>query len=196
MEKRQRNSHIWDRGNLDWYIEPERVTHQLCAAEKFVGRIFDPCCGKGNIVKSLISEGYEATGSDLVDRAGSPEWFVGISDFLEDETGAHDNIVMNPPFFKGKGTEGFIRKALSVTRGKVCAFTEVRFLGSAGRANGLYAEFPPARIYYLTPRPSCPPGEFLEAGGKATGGTPDFCWLVFDNSVENKETKFSWLRGE
>lgn len=193
-EKKQRNSHVWERGDNDWYVEPLRCTHQLCAVEKFVGRIFDPCCGGGNIVKALIAEGYQATGSDIVDRAGSPPWFIGVSDFLESYVARCDNIVMNPPFFKGKGTESFIRKALTITRGKVCAFTEARFLGGKGRANGLYSEFPPSRVYFVTPRPSCPPGKFLQDGGEAKGGTPDYVWLVWDMSRPATTTEFGWLR--
>lgn len=192
--EKKRNSHIFKRDPLDWFVEPERVTAQLCGVESFVGRIHDPCCGGGNIVKTLIGLGYQATGSDLVDRAGSPGWFSGTSDFLKDPLNIFDNIVMNPPFFKGKGTEGFIRRALAVTKGKVCVFTEVRFLGSAGRANGLYSEFKPARIYFVTPRPSCPPGTFLQDGGEAKGGQPDFCWIVFSMSEPVHETKFSWLK--
>lgn len=190
---KKRESHIWQRGDLDWYVEPERCTAQLLKVERFIGKIHDPCCGQGNIVKTLIEHGYNASGSDLVDRTGSAGWFKGESDFLGDRAMWADNIIMNPPFFRGVGTEGFIRKALSVVTGKVAAFTEVRFLTSIGRATGLYKELPPARIWMVTPRPSCPPGEFLQAGGKASGGTPDFCWMVWDNSSPVSATQFGWF---
>lgn len=195
-ETKQKNAHVWERPDLDWYVEPERCTAQLLQVERFVGHIHDPCCGQGNIVKTLIAHGYHASGSDLVDRAGSPGWFKGTSDFLGPTAMWTDNIVMNPPFFRGKGTEGFIRKALQVARGKVAVFTELRFLTSEGRADGLYRDHPPTRVWMVTPRPSCPPGEFLKTGGKATGGNPDFCWLVWSLTEAHAGTQFNWLRAK
>ncbi|MCO5730131.1 hypothetical protein [Rhizobium sp. SSA_523] len=195
-ETKIKNAHVWERGELDWYVEPEAATASLLKEERFVGAIHDPACGQGNIVKTLIAHGYHASGSDVVDRAGTPGWFKGKADFLGPEAIFADNIVTNPPFFRGKGTESFIRKALRVAKGKVAVFTELRFLTSSVRANGLYAEHPPTRIWMVTPRPSCPPGEFLLAGGEAKGGTPDFCWIIYDKTAPLLGTAFGWLRGD
>jgi hypothetical protein len=128
----------------------------------------------------LLSAGFEATGSDIKRRV-SPltPWFVGEIDFLKDFDEKPENIIFNPPFFKAKGAEACIRKALACARVKVAAFVDVKFLSGNGRAEGLYAEFPPSRIWHITPRPSCPPGEYLAAGNKAGGGTPDYCWIVW-----------------
>jgi hypothetical protein len=195
-ETKSKNAHVWERGALDWYVEPRLVTESLLGVERFVGEIHDPACGQGNIVRELIRGGYKATGTDLVRRAeGNDPWFTGTVDFLECAYYGPPNIVTNPPFFRGKGTEDFIRKALKVATGKVAVFTEVRFLTSSGRANGLYAEHPPTRIWMVTPRPSCPPGEFLKSGGEAKGGTPDFCWIIFDKTAPYTGTSFGWIRG-
>ncbi|MBC6714744.1 hypothetical protein H9Q09_00910 [Aurantimonas sp. DM33-3] len=193
-ETKVKSAHVWERNEHDWYVEPEVATLQLLSQERFVGRIHDPCCGQGNIVRSLIASGYPASGSDVVDRTGGAGWFKGESDFLSDRACFADNIVMNPPFFKAKGAEAFIRKALSVARGKVAAFVDVRFISGAGRANDLFAEFAPDRVWILTPRVSCPPGEVLLAGGKATGGTADWCWLVWDKTAPFTGTTLNWLR--
>ncbi|WP_421983395.1 hypothetical protein [Roseibium sp.] len=195
---KQKNAKIWSRSPLDWYVEPERCTAQLLNFERPVGRIHDPCCGGGNIVKSCIDAGYRATGTDMVDRAETPPWFLGILDFMsyEKQIRPFDNIFMNPPFYKGVGTEAFIRKAIAMTRGKVAAYTEVRFLGGETRAMTLFRDHPPDRIYIITPRPSCPTGEYLASGGKAKNGSPDFCWLVWDNSSPHTATTFHWLTGE
>lgn len=191
-----KNAHIWDRDDLDWYVEPETSTAALLRVERFVGRIHDPACGQGNIVRTLIAHGYEASGSDLVDRAGSPGWFKGHADFLGDHALYDDNIVMNPPFFKAKGAEAFIRKAHAVAKGKVAAFVDIKFLAGGGRANGLYREIPPHRIWIITPRPSCPPGHVLADGSKASGGTADWCWLVWDKTAPFVGTTLGWLRGK
>lgn len=183
---RAKNAKIWDRAPDEWYQEPRRVTEQLLAAEIFPGTIHDPCCGRGNIVEAVNAfHGAEkAFGTDLVDRfpEGLPGWHRGLLDFLGDEAllrGA-DSIVMNPPFGKSKLAEAFIRRALRTARYKVAAFVDARFLAGKGRATGLFAERCPNRVWYVTPRPSCPPGAYLLEGNTAGGGTADYCWLVYD----------------
>ena len=192
-DKRERGAHIWRRDELDWYQEPGRCTAQLLARERFVGDVHDPCCGGGNIVKALLAGGYAARGSDVVRRvpADTP-WWAGERDFL----GArfdYANLVMNPPYFGGKGTEAFIRRALEVTFGKVAVFVDRRFLTGQGRARGLYREHPPTRIWEITPRPSCPPGEYIEAGNVAGGGTADYCWIVWSMTEPSGPTAHGWL---
>jgi predicted RNA methylase len=193
----EKRAHIWERDGLDWYVEPPGATEALLRAERFVGPCFDPCCGGGNIVEALRAAGYDAAGSDVVRRT-SAGWFYGVADFLGTDYSAHRarlaNIVMNPPFFRAKGAESFIRKALEVATGKVCAFVDIKFLAGTGRANGLFAEHPPHRVWVITPRPSCPPGEFLAAGNEAGGGTADWCWLVWDKTAPAGRAEFGWLR--
>ena len=168
----------------DWYVEEPRCTHQLLAVEPIYGLTLDPACGQGNIVHALRELNIPAYGSDIKDRGMNPEWFIGECDFLNwTPVVRPQNIVCNPPFFRGVGTEAFIRRALALATRKVCIFTEARFLFGDGRAATLYSEFPPDRIWIITPRPSCPPGEFIVNGGKVGGGTPDFVWLVWDNDL-------------
>lgn len=185
---------IWERDELDWYIEPIRATEALLTVERFCGGIHDPCAGGGNIVTTLRAAGYDASGSDVVDRAGFPDWFCGVADFLTDEAISSTNYVFNPPFFRAKGAEAFIRKALALAGGKVCAFVDIRFIAGAQRANGLFKDHPPSRIHVITPRVSCPPGSHLAAGGKAQNGTSDWCWLVWSKTEETTHTTFGWLR--
>lgn len=190
----EKNSHLWQRDEHDWYVEGEECTRALLRVEKFIGGIWDPACGGGNIVRSAIASGYRAYGSDVVDRAGSPAWFRGVFNFLEHDTKlVEPNIITNPPFFRAKGTEAFIRKAISIATGKVAVFTDIKFLAGSGRAKGLFADHPPTRVYSLSPRPSCPPGEYLAAGNKAGGGTADWIWIVFDLTAPRGATSFHWL---
>jgi hypothetical protein len=195
-EKRERKSHIFERDEYDWYQEPISVTKLLIDAERFVGAIYDPACGAGNIVTTFLNARYEAYGSDIVDRASRAKWFMGEGDFLSsDHRLSGNNIVMNPPYYRAKGTEAFIRKALTLASRKVAAFVDIRFLTGAGRANGLFAEYPPARIWIVTPRVSCPPGSYLDAGNKAQGGTQDWAWLVWAIDEPAAPTQLGWLRG-
>lgn len=196
MDQQVKKAHVWKRDDLDWYVEPERVTEQLCTVERFVGKILDPCCGRGNIPKALSRAGYVAYGTDLLRRdPGNDWWFLGADDFLSQNYAQRcPNCVMNPPFFKAKGLEAFIRKALHYFTGKICVFADVKFLAGATRANGLFSEFPPQRVWIITPRPSCPPGHILAGGGRASGGTADWCWMVWSHLEPMGETRLGWLR--
>ena len=79
---------------------------------------------------------------------------------------------------------------------KVAAFVDIKFLAGGGRANGLYRELPPNRVWIITPRPSCPPGEVLKAGGKAEGGTADWIWMVWGKTAPHSGTVIDWLRAD
>ena len=202
-ETREKNAKVWKRDDLDFYVEEPRASEALFAVEKFVGSIWDPACGGGNIIRAAIAAGYRAIGTDVAVRAGEASWFAGALDFMgtadclayPSECDDLENIATNPPFYRGKGTEAFIRKALQVVKGKVAVFTSIKFLAGATRANGLFAEHCPHRIWIVTPRVSCPPGAWLEAGNKAGGGTDDWVWLVWDMTAPRVTTaQMGWLR--
>ena len=187
-----------------WFVEPTFCTKLLLDVESFSGVTLDPACGQGNIVRTMIEAGVAgAFGSDLVQRTNEP-WFLGCDDFLKPRldgfaSRSPHNIVCNPPFFRAKGTEAFIRRALQLASRKVAVFVETKFLAGQGRASGLFAELPPDRVWIITPRPSCPPGQFLLDGGSAEGGKSDACWLVWDLTLPialRGDTRLLWLRGE
>jgi hypothetical protein len=196
--KRALKAHVWGRGELDWYVEEEPADRALFKVERFIGHIWDPACGGGNIIRAAIDSGYQwrVVGTDIKRRVEKEYWFSGEQDFLDFKgQSLAQNIVMNPPFFRAHGAEAFIRKALSLAPGKVAAFVDMKFLASSGRANGIYAEFPPTRIWMITPRPSCPPGEYLAAGNKPEGGKQDFIWMVWDMSAPpTPMSQFGWIR--
>lgn len=184
----------WPRASGEWYVEPPSATEVLLRAERFPGRVHDPACGQGNIVNAAIAAGYEATGSDIVRRTDAA-WFTGESDFLSpDADPIVGSIICNPPFYRAEGTELFIRKALEHSRAKVAMFTDIRFMAGGRRANGIFRELPPHRIWIVTPRVSCPPGEYLAAGNKAGNGSSDWCWMVWSNCCPYKGTSIGWLR--
>jgi hypothetical protein len=194
-ETREKKARVWARDGLDFYVEPEAASAALFRAERFVGDIYDPACGGGNIVRSALAAGYGAHGSDIRRRT-TESWFTREIDFLNEPLAqASANVVTNPPFFRGVGTEQFIRRALAFTTGKVAIFTSIKFLAGAARTTGIYTEFPPSRVWILAPRPSCPPGEYLAAGGKASGGTEDWIWLVWsrDTAAPARFPQLGWL---
>jgi hypothetical protein len=193
-------AHVWDQEVDSWYVEPIWTAIALFAAEKFDGGIWDPACGQGNILLAAVAAGNKRiVGSDIVQRGGTSIRFWHIQDFLTSDHLLSPNIVTNPPFGRAILAEKFIRHAISLKPQKLAVFVDSRFLFGKARAAGLFSEFPPARIWLITPRPSCPPGAYLAAGNKAGGGTADYCWVVWARHVLFRtwdgDTVVGWLHG-
>jgi hypothetical protein len=194
---REKKAKIWARDPHDWYQEPPSATEALLGVERFVGKIWDPACGGGNICDVMDQRGHIVAGTDILCRVENKPWWKGEQDFREAKHTLAPNVVCNPPFFRAKGTEAFIRKALELATGKVAMFVDMRFIAGAERANGLFAQHPPHRIWIVTPRVSCPPGHYLAAGNKAGGGTAEWVWLIWDQTSPRAGLpQLGWLRKE
>jgi hypothetical protein len=194
---RAKKAKVWERDELDWYVEPPEATEALLRVERFVGEVWDPACGGGNICSILDARGLIVRGTDIVRRIDPKPWWKGELDFFSATHTKAPNIICNPPFFRAKGAEAFIRKALTMATGKVAMFLDVRFIAGAERANGLFADYPPHRVWIVTPRVSCPPGSYLAAGNKAGNGSSDWCWLVWDQTAPRPAfPQLGWLRKE
>lgn len=186
------------RADDEWYVEPEFCTALLLQHEDFGPVVWDPACGGGNVCRAVAASGRRALGSDIVRRNEDADhsYWRGTGDFLT--WSRREDIVLdiitNPPFFRAAGTEAFIRHALSMNVDKVAIFTDVKFLAGQRRANGLFNEHPPSRVWIHAKRPSCPPGEFIAAGNDPKGGTADWCWLVWQRGSATELTQLGWLR--
>lgn len=185
--RRARASHIWEAEQHQHYVEPPWVSRRLFEVERFEGGICDPCCGLGNILDSAALAGHSVSGFDIVDRGAG--FMTAQRDFFSIRE-PKPNIVSNPPF---DGIERFALHALSLAERKVAMVCPTRRLNAAGKwlkGTPLY------RIWYVTPRPSMPPGQeyirLWEQGKEASGGTVDFCWLVWLKGYEG-EPIARWL---
>lgn len=190
-----KNAQKWPRHPDEWYVEPTSSTRFLLERERFVGRCWDPCCGGGNIVRTLLDAGIDAIGTDIRTRVPGASWFAGELDFRNGDPATFplaSNIVFNPPFFRGEGSEECIIQALGLSVQKVAAFLPMRFLFGERRAPRFWIGREPSRIWPVYPRPSCPPGDFLERGGEAKGGTDDFVWVVWDRGMSGGYSRFTW----
>jgi hypothetical protein len=183
-----------------WYVEPTAATRFLLAREYFTGGVWDPACGQGNIVETCLLEGLDAVGTDLRQRVTPPmAWFLGTLDFVAGPVSpwwslaGAANVICNPPYGRAKLAEAFIRRALALPGlRKAAFFVNGKFIFGSGRAAGLYAELAPDRVYPVNPRPSCPPGSFLQGGGKAEGGVENFVWLVWDLAAPTGRSEIIW----
>lgn len=175
-------AHNWPKAADSWYVEPPWVTRLLLQYIDRPRLVWDPCAGGGNVIAGCQAEGVPAVGSDLRQRYDvPPPWFIGQRDFLAADPPVlfADAIISNPPYGGGVLLEAFIRRALSMGPALLAVYCEMRFLGGEGRALGLFRDHPPSGVVTVSPRPNCPPGVFLQNGGKAEGGSQDFCWLVW-----------------
>lgn len=185
-EKKKVNAHLWRRHPFDYYIEEEWCNERLFAVEKFTGEIFDPAVGSGRIVRAARAAGYLAYGADVEKRSAE---CGHVFDFRAANNARHDNIVCNPPF---KHAMEFAMRALERSTGKTAFLLPTRWLCGDKRARWLETT-PLRRIYYLTPRPSMPPGPVIEAGIAPGGGKEDFVWLVWLRGYDGKP-ETGWLR--
>jgi hypothetical protein len=179
--KRPRRSHIFDRDDHDYYVEPPWCSERLFAVEPFAGLIWDPAAGSGTIPRAARAADLSTFASDVADHGCGPR-----QDFLTAPAPAVAfSIVTNPPF---KLARAFVERALTLGAAKVAIIFPTARLNAARWLEPL----PLTRVWLLTPRPSMPPGEVITRGEKPGGGKTDFCWLVFDRAHSGPPTMW-WL---
>jgi hypothetical protein len=109
--------HLLAERGADCYGTPPVAVEALLRVEQLPHRLWEPCCGHGNIVDVLRAHGHEVIGSDLIDY-GRPDFF-SRRDFLL-EWKAPDGcecIITNPPF---QLAEQFVAHALDLARASSC----------------------------------------------------------------------------
>jgi hypothetical protein len=167
-----RSAHQQDLVPLFWYWEPEKVTRQLLTEITFRGPIHDPCCGSGRIPRVAGEFGYEATGSDIVDRG----FGVGSIDFFTDMT-PRATLIFNPP--SGRNQDPTLSTRSSCMRSRSPRRSPQSCRSRCWRRDHLYRPHPPRFVLALAERPSMPPGG---TDIEAKGGTMDYNWIVWHRS--------------
>lgn len=194
---RKRESNLWQRDPHDFYVEPSWVSQRLFEEEKFTSDVHDPACGSGNIVRAAAAHGLFATGSDVVKR--SPECTL-LRDWLNDDHWDEDspftNLVSNPPFGlcddRKAGTHPFVERCLERAIHKVALLLPANWVQGDKRSRWLETT-PLRRVWFISPRPSMPPGDVLAAGAKPGNGTTDFAWFVWVKNYDGRP-EIRWLR--
>jgi hypothetical protein len=165
----------------DFYPTPEWATYALIDNERFEGRIWEPACGDGSMVKVLRDTGSHVDASDLFDR-GYGE--VGV-DFLKSDRQI-ENIVTNPPY---NSAEGFVEAGLRQATNKLCLLLRLAFLEGGNRQRTIFAERPPSRVWVFSERIT-----FYPAGAVVKGsGTTAYAWFVWDKKAPNKSSELKWF---
>lgn len=186
-EKRAINAHAWEQEANEHYVEPAWIGRRLFQVERFIGEVCDPCCGFGNMMEGARAADLPIRPFDLVKRGYVEQW--GVRDFLKSRQ-TFSNFAFNPPF--GLLRE-FTEHAMRLAERKVAVVAPLRRMPAAGE---WLQRLPLARTYYLTPRPSMPPGPVyadLQASGReASGGQQDFVVLILIKNFEG-EPVTRWL---
>jgi hypothetical protein len=181
---RKRKSKLWVRHPEDWYVEEEWCNTRFFEVEPFEGRIEDPACGMGRIVRAARKAGHVAAGADIV-RRGFP---CKVADFFA-RTRPVPNIVCNPPF---RSAWAFVSYALVLAEDKVAMLLPAGWQQGDNRSRWL-ERTPLVRVWSLCPRPSMPPGPVIAAGVKPGNGTTDYAWFVWQRGYEG-HPQARWLR--
>jgi hypothetical protein len=173
----------------DLYETPAVAVEALLRHERLPHRLWDPCCGPGNIVNLLRAAGHEVIGSDLVDYHDPTHLYR--RDFLM-ELKAPDGcegVVMNPPF---KLAEEFIAHALDLSP-LVIALLQLAFMESERRTRILEGRGL-ARIHVFRRRLPMMHRAGWE-GRKANSGMA-FAWFVWNRNHTGPTTinRISWER--
>jgi len=182
-----RASHVWDREENDHYVESAWVGRRLFEVERFEGEVCDPCSGFGNMMEGARAAGLDIRAFDLVDRGY--EHLIDTRDFLQSRQ-RFSNFAMNPPFDQ---IQPFTELAVRLAERKVAVVFPSRRLNAAG---AWLRRLPLAKLYFLTPRPSMPPGhvyrEMMAKGREPSGDTKDYAIAVFIINFEG-EPVTRWL---
>lgn len=177
---------IYKEGDLDFFIEPRWTVDALLEEENFEDGVWDPACGSGTIPDAMHDTGLLVHRSDIADRGQGL-----VYDFVDGDPwlpGIVSAIVTNPPYGLA---ERFAYAALAIAP-KVALLVQSKFPYSQRRYR-LFTDHPPAKIYFLSNRPSMPPGEaFLRGEIKAAGGKLDYCWIVWERGRTPEAP--GWLR--
>jgi len=165
----------------DFYPTPPWATHALIDNEKFAGEIWESACGNGAMSKVLQNATTSIISSDLHDRGFGES---GV-DFLKSERHV-DNIVTNPPY---NAAEGFVRSGVKLANRKFALLLRLAFLEGANRANTIFSETPPSRVWVFSERITFYPAGVAQQGS----GTTAYAWFVWDKDAPTG-TELKWFK--
>lgn len=170
-----------DMDGPDFYPTPRWATFALIDNEPFQGAIWECACGDGAMAEVLKETGNPIESSDLYDR-GYGE--IG-HDFLNTRR-TYRNIITNPPFHSA---EGFVANALQNAEAKFALLMRLAFLEGANRANTIFHQHPPSRVWVFSERIT-----FYMKGAQVAGsGTTAYAWFVWDKN-HSGPTQLAWFK--
>jgi hypothetical protein len=192
----------WDRAPYDWYVESPRVVEQLMHAIDFADDlIWDPCCGRGNVLNVAQRYGHPTVGSDIIDR--KPRHRFIRANVLTQMTrmpvyaGRQTSVISNTPYsYEPDIAERIITTILDRFPIRRAAFiVPIAFLASQDRwnRNRFAGRWRPSHTCIYRERHTMPPGHLMETMlSPFEGGMADYAALVFTRP-HRWRTETVWL---
>lgn len=192
----------WERAPYDWYCESPAAVEQLMACVDFEqDLIWDPCCGRGNVLDVAKRWGHETVGSDIIDRHPRHRFIRG--NVLTQITAAPSvwgratSVISNTPFSYEKDiAERIIDRILERMDVRRAAFIlPISYLAGQNRwRGGLFAgRYRPSHTCIYRERHTMPPGHLIDQmANPFDGGMQDYCALVFTRP-HRWRTETIWL---
>lgn len=157
--------------------------------------VWDPCCGRGHMVRPLADYFGGVFGSDI--HAYGDD--TVLHDFLmpgKTPFGNADFIVINPPF---RLALEFIVKAQAIAREAVCVLVRTSFLEGVGRYRDLFARHRPLFVAPFVERVVMAKGRCIDPDAKywneeageyrRISSATSYCWLVFPGWCRQRITR-------
>lgn len=178
------------RNKNDYYQTPYSMTRQLLEVENFEGKILEPSCGAGAIVKVLKDYDKSVDYCDLNNEFSLTGIFKDFKDFINDDFDRYDNIITNPLYSLAKE---FILKAKQITNDKIAMLLPLNYLHGVIRYNEIYLdrEFPLKVVYVF-----CRYGmleETIRDDGTYRTGMMVYAWYIWDKSYKLAEPIIRWI---
>ena len=150
--------------------------------------IWECACGKGNISKVLIENGYDVISTDIIDRGYiTPEYTE--KDFFDIELIPQNvkTIMTNPPYSLA---EKFVRHAMKILpkHGWLVLYLKLTFLEGKKRYK-LFEEFPPEWVMIHSSRQAC---DKYGAEDFPNTGAVAYAWYIWPKGYKGP-TKIRWL---
>jgi hypothetical protein len=184
---------VRERVENDFYATPLTATTALLKFESFKGRVLEPACGQGHIIKALNDHGYyDVDGTDIIQR--EDVFGTGIKggiDFLSAKYpyDYYDHVITNPPFSLA---QEFIEKSLRTATKKVAMFCKIQLLEGISRKR-MFQGSPLKTVYVFSHRVNpLRNGVPVDERGKPWSSTMCFAWFVWDKSYEDNPT-IRWI---
>jgi len=163
----------------DFYPTPPEPTRSLLNVESATlnrfTKIWEPACGDGAMALEIEAAGLGVVSSDLIDRGCNAQ----IKSFYDYDKPLAPAIITNPPFNECN-TGAWIRHALETLDVEYMALLlPFNWPGAESRA-GLWAKYPPARVYLMRWR--------IDFTG---GGAPPMlnAWFIWDGKTHADDTR-------
>lgn len=153
------------------YETPSWAVEALLKRESFDGEILEPCCGLGNISKTLEKYGYKVISSDI--RSDENIYGTGGVDVHSIQQ-SYSNIITNPPYTRK--LHEMIRHMSLIYKNKMALLLRLNFLESEQRFE-LFASSPLKVVYVFSSRVTMyPEGEEVPQNN----GTIAYAWFIWE----------------